>query len=78
MGLDIAAENYFGALTMTACILLYNSPIKFIKEIKKMYNKKRRLELEKELTDMKMLGHVNLVDEDEGIRLYYKTKSSNG
>jgi hypothetical protein len=78
VGLDIAAENYFGALTMTACILLYNSPIKFIKEIKKMYNKKRRLELEKELTDMKMLGHVNLVDEDEGIRLYYKPKSSNG
>jgi hypothetical protein len=78
VGLDIAAENYFGALTMTTCILLYNSPIKFIKEIKKMYNKKRRLELEKELTDMKMLGHVNLVDEDEGIRLYYKPKSSNG
>lgn len=77
LGFDVATENYFGALMMTACILLYNSPIKFIKEMKKMYNKKRRIELEKELMDMNMLSHVNSVDDDEGVQLYFKPKVSN-
>ena len=77
LGFDVAIENYFGVLMMTACILLYNSPIKFIKEIRKMSNKKREEELTEELIEMKMLGYVNSVDNDEGIKLYYKPKVTN-
>lgn len=78
VGFDIAVENYFGALMMTACILLYTSPIKFMKEMKKLFgNKKRKEELSEELSKMNMLGHVNSVDEDEGVQLYFKPKAPN-
>lgn len=75
---DIAVDNYFGALMMTACILLYTSPIKFAKELKKIFgNKKRKKELSEELSKMNMLGHVDSVDEDEGVQLYFRPKAPN-
>lgn len=76
LGFDVATENYFGALMMTACILLYNSPIKFIKEMKKIFgNKKRKEELSEELSKLNILGYVDSVPEDEGVQLYFKPKA---
>jgi hypothetical protein len=78
LGLDIATENYFGALMMTACILLYTSPIKFLKEVKKIFgNKKRKEELREELSKLNVFGYVNSVPEDEGVQLYFKPKAPN-
>lgn len=76
-GLDIATENYFGALMIAACITLYTSPIKFYKELKKILGKKKREELGKELSEMGLLGDVGSVDDDEDIKLYLKPKNSN-
>ncbi len=77
LGFDIATENYFGALIMAAFITLYTSPIKFIKEMKKIFGKKRKEQLMDELSKMNMLGHVNSVDDDEGVQLYFKPKAPN-
>ena len=77
LGFDIAAENYFAALMMAACITLYTSPVKFIKEVRKIFSKKKREELSEELSKMNILGYVNSVDEDEGVQLYFKPKAPN-
>ncbi len=77
VGFDIAVENYLGALLMTTCILLYTSPVKFVKEVRKIFSKKKREELSEELSKMNVLGYVNSVDEDEGIQLYFKPKAPN-
>lgn len=77
LGFDIAVENYFGALCMAACITLYTSPVKFVKEVRKIFSKKKREELSEELSKMNVLGYVNSVDEDEGIQLYFKPKAPN-
>lgn len=78
VGFDIAVENYLGAILMTICILLYSSPIKFIKEMKKMFgNKKRKEELSEELSKLNVLGYVDSVPEDEGVQLYFKPKAPN-
>lgn len=78
VGFDIAVENYLGAILMTTCILLYTSPIKFIKEMKKMFgNKKRKEELSEELSKLNVLGYVDSVPEDEGVQLYFKPKAPN-
>lgn len=78
MGFDIAIENYFGALLMAACITMYTSPIKFIKEMKKIIgSKKRKKELTEELSKSNVLGYVDSVLEDEGVQLYFKPKAPN-
>ena len=77
LGFDIATENYFGALMMAAAITLYTSPIKFIKQVKKIFGKKKREELSEELSKMNVLGYVNSVPEDEGVQLYFKPKAPN-
>lgn len=78
MGLDIASENYFGALLMAACITMYTSPIKFAKEIKKMISsKKRKEELKEELGEKNLVGLIHSIPEDEGIQLYFKPKAPN-
>lgn len=77
LGFDIATENYFGALMMAAAITLYTSPIKFIKEVRKIFSKKKREELSEELSKVNMLGYVNSVPDDEGVQLYFKPKAPN-
>ena len=64
-------------IILAACITLYTSPIKFIKEVRKIFSKKKREELSEELSKMNVLGYVNSVDEDEGIQLYFKPKVPN-
>ncbi len=73
----IAAENYLSALLMTACILLYSSPVKFLKEVKKMCtSKKRKEELSEELAKEHLLAYVNSVPDDEGVQLYFRPKGN--
>ena len=76
-GFDIAVENYFGAILMTSFILLYTSPIKFYKELRKIFSKKKQKKLSDELSELHLLGDVNSVDDDEGIQLYFKPKAPN-
>lgn len=76
LGFDIATENYIGALLMTAFILLYNSPVKFLKEVKKMCtSKKRKEELSEELAKEHLLAYVDSVP-DEGVQLYFRPKGN--
>ena len=71
----IACENYLSALLVTACILLYCSPVKFLKEIKKMCtSKKRKEELSEELSEQHLLPYIDSVPA-EGIQLYFRPKS---
>ena len=62
---------------MAAAITLYTSPIKFIKEVRKIFSKKKREELSEELSKVNMLGYVNSVPDDEGVQLYFKPKAPN-
>lgn len=74
---DLCVDNYFAAFVMAAAVASNTSPVEFIKEMKKIFgSKKRKQELSDELSKMNMLGHVNSVDEDEGVRLYIKPKVS--
>ena len=71
----IACENYLSALLATACILLYCSPVKFLKEVKKMCtSKKRKEELSEELSEQHLLPYIDSVPA-EGIQLYFRPKS---
>lgn len=75
---EVATEDYLMALMYVAAIALYNSPIKFAKEVKKMYgNKKRKEELKEELTEQNLMGLVYSIPEDDGIQLYFKPKAPN-
>ena len=57
---------------------LYNKPIAFAKEIKKMIGSKKRKEiLSEELSKANVLGYVNSVPDDEGVQLYFKPKAPN-
>lgn len=74
---NIACENYLSALLVTACILLYCSPVKFLKEVKKMCtSKKRKEELSEELAKEHLLAYVNSVSDDEGVQLYFRPKGN--
>ena len=66
------------ALFYVAAIALYNKPIAFAKEIKKMISSKKRKEvLSEELSKANVLGYVNSVPDDEGVQLYFKPKAPN-
>lgn len=75
-GLDIATENYFGALMIAAWITLYTSPIKFIKELYKILGKKKKEKLQEELSEMGLYSYIDSVDDAEDIKLYCKPKIS--
>ncbi len=78
LGFEIATEDYLMSLLYIAAIALYNSPIKFAKEIKKMIGSKKRKEvLMEELSKANVLGYVNSVPDDEGVQLYFKPKAPN-
>lgn len=78
LGFEIATEDYLMSLLYITAIALYNSPIKFAKEIKKMIGSKKRKEvLIEELSKANVLGYVNSVSDDEGVQLYFKPKAPN-
>ncbi len=76
IGLNVATDDYLWALIYTAMIVLYNSPIKFYKELRKMVgSEKRKEELREELESLHLMGYVNSVPDDEGVQLYFKPKA---
>ena len=78
LSFEIAMDDYLMALFYIAAIALYNKPIAFAKEIKKMIGSKKRKEiLSEELSKANVLGYVNSVPDDEGVQLYFKPKAPN-
>ena len=77
LGFDVAVENYFAAFMMAVCITLNTSPIKFYKEIKKIYGNKKRDLLADELAEKNILNYVNSVSEDKDVQLYFRPKNTN-
>ena len=78
MTFEISTDDYLTAFVYVCAIALYNSPIKFAKELKKIFgNKGRKEELKKELNEQKLMGLVYSIPEDEGIQLYFKPKAPN-
>lgn len=78
LSFEIAMDDYLMALFYVAAIALYNKPIAFAKEIKKMIGSKKRKEiLSEELSKANVLGYVNSVPDDEGVQLYFKPKAPN-
>jgi hypothetical protein len=78
LSFEIAMDDYLMALFYIAAIALYNKPIAFAKEIKKMIGSKKRKEiLSEELSKSNVLGYVNSVPDDEGVQLYFKPKAPN-
>ncbi len=76
-GLDVASENIFGCFMMAACLAMTTSPVKFVKELKKMLGSNKRKEmLKEELLELNVCGYVNSVDDDEGIQLYFRPKAT--
>lgn len=77
LGFEIATDDYLTALIYIAGIALYTSPIKFAKEMKKMFSSgKRKNELKDELTNLNIMGLVNSIPDDDGIQLYFKPKGN--
>lgn len=75
---EVATDDYLMALIYVVSIALYNSPIKFAKEMKKMLgSKKRKEELRDELTNLNIMGLVSSIPDNEGIQLYFKPKVPN-
>lgn len=76
LSLEIAQEDYLFSLIYVAAIALYNSPIKFAREMKKIFaSGKRKEELKEELTKLNVMNLVNTVPDDDGIMLYFKPKA---
>lgn len=76
-GFDIAVENYLGALMMAACLTIYNSPVKYARELKKIFgNQERKEELKDELAKAGVLGYAISTPEDEGVQLYFRPKAN--
>ena len=74
IGLDVATKDYFGLLMNIGLVCLWNSPIKFYKEIKKMLTSgKKKEELKEELSQLGINGSLTMVPK-EGIQLYYKPR----
>lgn len=75
LGLDIATGNLLGIAINIILILLFNRPIKFIKEIAAMYEREGRIEeLSEELRENHLLSLIDSVDNDKDIKMYAKLK----
>ncbi|HAB66898.1 MAG TPA: hypothetical protein DCE23_05980 [Firmicutes bacterium] len=75
LGLDIATGNLLGIAINIILILLFNRPIKFIKEIAAMYEREDRIEeLSEELRENHLLSLIDSVDNDKDIKMYAKLK----
>lgn len=70
---DMAIENYFGAFIMFACLWVNNSPIKFAKEVKKLFaSEKIKDELKRELSELNLSGLEYMPK--ESIQLFVRDK----
>lgn len=76
LAFEISTDDYLSSLIYIAAIALYNSPVKFAKEIKKMFcSRRKKEELKEELSEKNLMGLINSIPEDDGIQLYFKPKS---
>lgn len=73
--LDIATKDWFGLLLNISLIFLWDSPIKFAKEVKKMFtSSKKREELSKELRELGVSSTLQNVSSKDSVQLYYKPR----
>lgn len=73
IALDIALENYFGAFIMFACLWVNSSPIKFAKEVKKLFTSEKKMdELKRELIELNLSGLEYMPK--ESIQLFIRDK----
>jgi hypothetical protein len=73
IALDIALENYFGAFIMFACLWVNSSPIKFAKEVKKLFSSEKKMdELKRELRELNLSGLEYMPK--ESIQLFIRDK----
>lgn len=74
VGLDIYTKDWFGLILNIALICMWNSPIKFYKEIKKMLvSDKKKEAIREELAQLGIDGSLTSVSKD-GIQLYYQPR----
>lgn len=74
VGLNIYTKDWVVLLLNISLICMWNSPIKFYKEIKKMFTSdKKKEELREELSELGINGSLTSVSKD-GIRLYYEPR----
>ena len=74
VGLDIYTKDWLGLILNISLICMWNSPIKFYKEIKKMLvSEKKKEELKDELSQLGINSTLTNVSKD-AIRLYYEPR----
>lgn len=75
IGLDIATKDWFGLLLNISLIFLWDSPIKFAKEVKKIFtSSKKREELSEELKELGISSTLQNVSSKDSVQLYYKPR----
>ncbi len=76
LGIDISMGNFLNVLVKSIILLLINRPIKFVKEIFKMFQRDVKLEeLEEFLREQHVLGYVDSVDDKNDIKMYAKLRN---
>ena len=74
IGLDVYTKDLIGLILNISLVFLWNSPIKFYKEIRKMFTSdKKKEELREELLQLGINSTLTNVSKD-GIRLYYEPR----
>lgn len=75
LAIDIDTNNILGILLMTLCILCNTSPIKFAKELPKIFASSEKVEqLKAEIDNKEIVSTISSIPDDEGIQLYLKPK----
>ncbi len=75
LGINIVAGNFLGVALQSLCLLMVNRPIKFIKEVIKMFKRDAKIEeLSEYLRDKQVLGYVDSVDDKKDIKMYAKLR----
>ena len=73
IGLDIALDNWFGAMIMLMCLWISSSPIKFAKEVKKILTSEEKKDALRTELNKVNLGGLEYLPKDS-IKLFVKDK----
>lgn len=77
VGLDIVTRDLIGLILNIALICMWNQPIKFYRELKKIFTSEKKYDALCE--DLKQLGLLNVthnVTSKDAVKLYYKPRVS--
>lgn len=75
LGIDIATDNFLGIILKSICLLVVNRPIRFIKEVIKMFKRDAKIEeIAEFLREQNVLGLVDSVDDNKDIKMYAKLR----